>query len=275
MITGANSEHGNRPSIYVAAFLLLTAIFAILLYLTLREPNKPDKVVQNGNGNSEQSQINRNGTGTSEQSKNEGDNNEGKDGGGTGGIGLVNVEEEGGATDVTATNALVLYIGPGLFDAPSTPGTTGKKPGKKPKSGPTGRQPKSEFEQRLAREGAQTGQIQISLAWNSYDDLDLHVLDPGNEVISFRNRRSRSGGTLDVDMNIRPESLQPVENIFWPENGAPRGKYKVKVHCFSYRGQGGQPVPFRVRMKIDGNLLPIWNGRVNPDGTVYVHDFTR
>ena len=69
--------------------------------------------------------------------------------------------------------------------------------------------------------------------------------------------------------------LKPIENIFWPENGAPRGKYGVRVHCYRYRGQGGQPVSFRVRMKINGKLLPIWSGRVNPNGTVYVYNFTR
>ena len=119
MVAGVDSEQGNRPLIYVAVFLLFTAIFLILLSLVLREPNKPFKVVQNGNATSEQPKLDQIGSVTSEQSKKEGDDNKGKD---SGGIGLDNAEEEGGLTDVTATNALTLFVPPKLFDTPNTPG---------------------------------------------------------------------------------------------------------------------------------------------------------
>jgi hypothetical protein len=142
------------------------------------------------------------------------------------------------------------------------------------KTAPPGKGGGGEIEQRLAREGAKTGQIQISLAWDSYDDLDLHVLDPNNEVIWWRNKRSRSGGVLDVDMNVHATSLRPVENIFWGAGSAPRGKFRVKVVCFNYRGRNREPVRFRVRMKVDGRVS-VRTGWVNPGGTVYAQDFTR
>ena len=47
----------------------------------------------------------------------------------------------------------------------------------------------------------------------------------------FGNKYAFSQGELDVDMNVESyESLEPVENIYWPENEAPIGVYRVFVH---------------------------------------------
>ena len=68
---------------------------------------------------------------------------------------------------------------------------------------------------RLKREGAQKGIVQISLMWNNFNDLDLHVVCPSSERIHGGNRVSQCGGELDVDMNVRPQSKRPVENVVW------------------------------------------------------------
>jgi hypothetical protein len=93
--------------------------------------------------------------------------------------------------------------------------------------------PEAAFRQRLASSGAKTGDIQVSLMWDSHDDIDLHVthrFGSHMDTIFWRNRMSRTGGLLDVDMNAQ-SPLQPhaIENIFWPFGNAPRGEFVVGV----------------------------------------------
>jgi len=91
----------------------------------------------------------------------------------------------------------------------------------------------NELQKRLKREGAQTGDVRISLMWDNVNDLDLHCVDPNGERIFYEHMKSRSKGELDVDMNAQaPLSNTPVENIYWPTNGAPEGEYKVQVYHY-------------------------------------------
>lgn len=91
-----------------------------------------------------------------------------------------------------------------------------------------------ELSKRLEREGAKTGDVQLSLSWNNYNDLDIHCIDPLGEEIYFSRKRSQSGGELDVDMNAGgQQSKEPVENIYWPAGGAPSGKYQVFVNYYA------------------------------------------
>lgn len=73
-----------------------------------------------------------------------------------------------------------------------------------------------------------TGDVQILLSWNNYNDLDLICIDPFGEIVYFRNPRVTSGGQLEIDMNVEyPDSKTPIENIFWASGGAPNGTYKI------------------------------------------------
>ena len=90
-----------------------------------------------------------------------------------------------------------------------------------------------ELMERLAREGGKSGVVQISLAWDDYNDLDMHVFCPSGERIYFNNRKSECGGELDVDMNVRPKSKTPIENVVWTEQ-APDGEYKIGVHFYRH-----------------------------------------
>lgn len=119
----------------------------------------------------------------------------------------------------------------------------------------------SDLEDRLRRAGAQTGDVQISLAWNNGNDLDLHVETPGGEKIFFNQRDSSCGGQLDVDMNAAgPESNTPVENIFWPAGGSPKGEYRVLVHHYANHG-GRDPTRYQITVKVKGEVKK-FNGTV-------------
>jgi len=111
------------------------------------------------------------------------------------------------------------------------------------------------IDERLEREGGASGDVQISLAWDDYNDLDLHVFCPSGERIYFNNKISECGGDLDVDMNVRPVSNTPVENVVWKEN-APLGAYKVGVHFYKHhkKRRTKRAGPFRLRVITHGKV---------------------
>jgi hypothetical protein len=127
---------------------------------------------------------------------------------------------------------------------------------------------------RLARAGAGTGDIQVSLAWNNWNDLDLHVMTPFGQQIFFGNRVSSCMGMLDIDMNAGGfRSLEPVENIFWPHGRAPSGKFVIAVHHYANHG-GQDPSEFEVRLLIDGETRS-FKGSVASGQWATVHEFVR
>ena len=81
-----------------------------------------------------------------------------------------------------------------------------------------------------------TGDIQISLSWDSDADLDLHVVEPSGEEIYYGNSTSRTGGRLDLDSNRRCSSGPRNENVTWPSGRAPNGHYVVRVNHWSNCG---------------------------------------
>lgn len=93
----------------------------------------------------------------------------------------------------------------------------------------------AELDRRLQHFGARTGDVQISLSWNSVDDIDLHVIVmPVRSQINWTNKRGPCGGMLDIDMNAHPQmvSNRPIENVFWPDNQAPQGVYIVGIQNY-------------------------------------------
>jgi len=114
-----------------------------------------------------------------------------------------------------------------------------------------------ELRARLEREGARSSDVQVSLMWNNYNDLDLHVVCPSGERIHGGNRKSACGGELDVDANVRPDSRKPVENVVWPEGEAPSGTYQVFVHYYKKhkKRRSKDPTKFQVIANAYGDLM--------------------
>ncbi len=107
------------------------------------------------------------------------------------------------------------------------------------------------FAERLDREGAATGDVQVSLIWFNKNDLDLSVVCPSGERISFDNKISNCGGRLDIDMNESGNSEEPVENVFW-EKDAPQGRYRVFVEHFE-KHDSTDVTEFNILVTVDGN----------------------
>jgi hypothetical protein len=134
---------------------------------------------------------------------------------------------------------------------------------------------------KLDKANAKSGDVQVSLYWQSKDDLDLHVMAPSGEAIYYGRRKSKCGGELDVDMNVNygRAVAGAVENVYWPQGKAPAGTYKVYVHHYSHHGkQPGclDPAPFTVRVVIQGRAQ-LFRGQVSnreaAQRKVLVHEF--
>jgi hypothetical protein len=115
-----------------------------------------------------------------------------------------------------------------------------------------------------ADEGLGTGDVQVTLRWNSAVDLDLAVTDPSGASIDYADPLSGSGGRLDRDANYPCDTATsaPVENVFWPPGGAPAGHYVVTVH---YTGCGQSPgEPFELTIRLDGEVVQDVGRAIDP-----------
>lgn len=120
-----------------------------------------------------------------------------------------------------------------------------------------------ELAERLRRENAGTGDVHVALMWHDTNDVDLHVITPSGEEIYYSHKKSRCGGELDVDMNAGSRlSREPVENVFWPVDGAPHGTYRVKIHMYKQR-EGASS--YEVMTKVGGREQR-FRGRIDGGG---------
>ena len=138
----------------------------------------------------------------------------------------------------------------------------------------------AEIRQRVIAAGGQYDDVDVraSLIWHNRNDLDLHVVAPSGERISFASKRSRCGGWLDVDMNVRGETLKPVENIRWAKGQAPVGKYQVRLQNYAFHETKKGPVPYEIEVEIAGQLKS-FKGVISPNGQtgasseLLIHEF--
>ena len=109
-----------------------------------------------------------------------------------------------------------------------------------------------------------TGDVELTLTWNNINDLDLICIDPYGEMIYFEHKRSRSGGRLEVDKNAQGSvfTTSPVEHIYWPEGGAPQGKYEVVLLYYAQHNPNIRATQYSVRVKHDG-VIDNYSGTMN------------
>ncbi len=131
---------------------------------------------------------------------------------------------------------------------------------------------------RVAKAGGRTGEVQFSLSWHSLNDVDLHVIVPSGEHISYSHRTSVCRGNLDVDMNASTTndadqtfSEEPVENVRWLDRTAPSGRFTVIVNQYEWR-RGRTEDPFQLLVKL-GDVTQLVEGNVTARKNVSVHRF--
>lgn len=111
--------------------------------------------------------------------------------------------------------------------------------------------------------GKVDGDLRCSLSWFNFDDLDLHMKEPGGYTIYYgnRGRASPSRGKLDVDMNAGCGTTRSaVENICYLDRKHMRdGVYTLLVNNFSPRET--IDVGFEVEIEVDGNIHSIGYAR--------------
>ena len=133
--------------------------------------------------------------------------------------------------------------------------------------------PRQEDAERARREGARSGRVQIILAWDDRNDLDLMMICPNGERLYFDHRRA-CGAELDVDRNAGNSALTPtpVENIVFAGEPAP-GRYRIMVWHFQNNPPAPASSPYRVTVKREGRPDQVFTGRVAAGQQVEVGHF--
>lgn len=120
-----------------------------------------------------------------------------------------------------------------------------------------------------------TGDVQVTLAWSEPVDLDLHVTDPVGERIYHGDKRSDSGGTLDVDacaaLTDCTAGQLHVENVYWPTGGAPAGDYEAVVDHYN----GTEAADYELTVRINEEVFDVITGTLQPGDTSSVYPFAR
>lgn len=118
------------------------------------------------------------------------------------------------------------------------------------------------------------GPIQVTLRYNNFDDLDLHVVEPGGCEVYYSN--PQCVGSLDLDSNAGcGQSTVDAENIIYPplDGGVPppSGTYTVRVDMYQ-NCDGAAHIPFEVIVRHNGTTDTYCMGFDDPDGGAYPGD---
>ena len=142
-----------------------------------------------------------------------------------------------------------------------------------------------------------SGPVQVTLRWNTHEDLDLHLDEPtdAGHCEIYYGDPNRVGnpsfcgahGSLDLDSEPAcpiPPDYVDVENIIYPPGmPAPSGTYTVRVDHYAACQSGLMAVPFQVEVRNNGVLSgfcgvfvptdPEWNDHGGVNGGRQVMTF--
>jgi len=118
------------------------------------------------------------------------------------------------------------------------------------------------IEEKLKRHGAGTGEIMISLSWNTTDDIDLELLCPNGTVIEHDG--GGCGGWLqDVDVINEPDAIENIRLV--NRSSALKGEYRVMVSLHTLRNTESVPIPFKVQL-VRGEILQHFDNNLDSEG---------
>ncbi|MEO0324544.1 MAG: MopE-related protein [Myxococcota bacterium] len=126
--------------------------------------------------------------------------------------------------------------------------------------------------------GYQSGNIQVTLAWNSGADLDMYVRDPMGNTLSYENRQSSTGGFLDQDARGACEPGQPnntIENVFWNQANPPQGTYDVMVNYWSGStcSTNAGPTNLTLSISVGGQVIGSYAYTIQPNQRLSIAQF--
>ena len=96
--------------------------------------------------------------------------------------------------------------------------------------------------------------IQVTLSWNTIDDLDLYVTGPRGQTV-FDRGRNANARCSDVTQN-------PVENVF-STSTPPSGIYYILVELSQRCTSSTDPIPFTVTVRKSGIVSRTFEGSVS------------
>ena len=108
--------------------------------------------------------------------------------------------------------------------------------------------------------GSGNGDIKITLTWDNYADIDLHVIDPTGYHIYYSDMQSPSGGYLDYDNTV---AYGPENIYFAPALG---GNYYVYLHYYAEK-EGVSSVNYKVTIYRNG-VGRTYEGTITGEGAV-------
>lgn len=127
----------------------------------------------------------------------------------------------------------------------------------------------------LVNQGLPTGDIEVTLIWNTNADLQLLVRDPEGNSVFDDERQITSGGTLVSTGNIGctiSATTPPTYYTYWPSGRARGGSYEVEVWfqdaCGDLTG-----VTATLFITVRGELLTQTDIQISPDQR-YLTSFT-